>query len=126
MSLPGLPSASAFAEQHDAVRRLLEGVLHGAAKTTAEVRAAIAFGGNDPEDARGILDKVRRHAWRVTEEDVAALKASGRSEDEIFELIICASIGASLTRLERGLNAIASAAQEQEKPNAAPRTAELG
>ena len=36
------------------------------------------------------LDKVRRHAYEVTDEDVQALKDAGHSEDEIFERTVSA------------------------------------
>lgn len=40
-----------------------------------------------------LLDKATRHAWKIGDDDVAAAKASGLSEDQIFELVICAAVG---------------------------------
>ena len=49
------------------------------------------------------LDKVRRHAYRVTDADVDALRAAGRTDDEIFEQTVAAAVAAGLERLDAGL-----------------------
>lgn len=54
-------------------------------------------------ELRDYVDKVARHAYRVTDEDVAALKRAGYSEDAIFEVTAAAALGAAILRLERGL-----------------------
>jgi alkylhydroperoxidase family enzyme len=40
-----------------------------------------------------LVDKVVRHAYKVTDEDIAAVVAAGLSEDQIFEIVVCAAIG---------------------------------
>ena len=50
---------------------------------------------------------MRRHAYRVADADVDALRAGGLSEDEIFELTVSTAVAAGLERLEAGLRAIA-------------------
>lgn len=52
------------------------------------------------------LDKVRRHAYRVTDEDVEQLKRAGHSEDEIFELTVAAAVAAGLERRAAGLRVL--------------------
>jgi alkylhydroperoxidase family enzyme len=52
------------------------------------------------------LEKVRRHAYRVTDEDVEALKAAGHSEDEIFELTVAAAVAAGLERRAAALRVL--------------------
>jgi alkylhydroperoxidase family enzyme len=56
-----------------------------------------------PPRVAAYVDKVSRHAYRVTDEDVAALKAEGHSEDAIFEITVAAAVAAGLDRLKRGL-----------------------
>ena len=56
-----------------------------------------------PAALRPYVEKVARHAYKVTDEDVEALKAAGYSEDAIFEVTASAALGAALMRLERGL-----------------------
>jgi alkylhydroperoxidase family enzyme len=43
---------------------------------------------------------VHRHAYRVVDADVEALRDAGWSEEAIFELTIAAALGAGLRRLE--------------------------
>jgi len=60
-----------------------------------------------PPAAAAYLEKVRLHAYRVTDGDVAALRASGLSEDEIFEATVAAAVAAGLERLDAGLRTLA-------------------
>ena len=66
----------------------------------------IADGIEPDERMRDFLDKVRRHAYRITDADVEALKAAGLSEDEIFEQTVAAAIGEGLRRLDAAERAI--------------------
>jgi alkylhydroperoxidase family enzyme len=52
------------------------------------------------------VDKVAQHAYKVTDEDVAALQAAGNSDDAVFEVTVAAALGAALARLERGMAAL--------------------
>ena len=62
-----------------------------------------------PEDLTPYLDQVVFHAERTTDSDVQQLKERGYSEDQIFELTLCAALGAGLARLNRGLGALQGA-----------------
>jgi hypothetical protein len=73
------------------VTRILEGDGHAA---RAARRAAFENIGL-AEPLRTLIDKVARQPTRVTNEDIAAVKASGESEDQIFELVVCAHRGSS-------------------------------
>jgi len=64
-------------------------------------------GGEDiPPALAGYVDKVALHAYTVTDEDLAALKRAGNSDDVLFEATVSAALGAALGRLERGLSAL--------------------
>ena len=52
------------------------------------------------------LEKVRLHAYKVTDRDVQSLKDAGFSEDEIFEQTVSTAVAAGLERLEAGLGAL--------------------
>jgi alkylhydroperoxidase family enzyme len=56
-----------------------------------------------PPQLAGYLEKVRLHAYKVGDRDVEELKATGFSEDEIFEHTVSAATAAGLERLEAGL-----------------------
>jgi len=59
-----------------------------------------------PAELTTYLDQVVFHAERTTDADVQQLKDKGYSEDQIFELTLCAALGAGLARLNRGLAAL--------------------
>jgi hypothetical protein len=71
---------------------------------SAELSGGAAAGVEEiPADLRKYVDTAARHAYRITDEDVQALRQAGYSEDAIFEISVAASVGAGLSRLERGL-----------------------
>jgi alkylhydroperoxidase family enzyme len=55
------------------------------------------------QELAAYLDKVRRNAYAVTDEDVQALKDAGLSEDVIFEQTVSVAVDAGLKRLAAGL-----------------------
>ena len=60
-----------------------------------------------PDAFARYLLKVRRHAYRVTDEDIQALKDAGYSEDAIFEHTVAVAVEAGLTRRAAALEALA-------------------
>ena len=70
-----------------------------------ELRAALP-GCEAPPDFGAYLDKVRRHAYTITDDDVQALKDAGHSEDEIFEHTVAAAAAAGFERLDAGLGTL--------------------
>lgn len=98
------------------VEKTKTAVLKSRGATDPALREAIAVGPATaiPAALRAYVEKVALHAYRVTDEDVIALKRSGYSEDQIFEITAAAALGASLQRLQRGLAVLeASAAIEE-------------
>lgn len=59
-----------------------------------------------PSDFALYLDKVRRNAYEVTDEDIQALKDAGYSEDVIVEQTVSVAVAAGLERLEAGLEVL--------------------
>ena len=59
--------------------------------------------GQAPPEFAPYLDKVRKNAYKVTDEDIQALKDAGFSEDVIFEQTVSVAVAAGLERLEAGL-----------------------
>ena len=56
-----------------------------------------------PPELAPYLDKVRRNAYKVTDEDILALRDAGYSEDVIFEQTVSVAVAAGLRRLEAAL-----------------------
>jgi hypothetical protein len=98
--------------RYDALqRRLVDATLHTPADMEESVRRAVlgrAGGARDgvPEVVRTYVDKVANHAYKVTDQDVAALQAAGLSDDGIFEVTVAAAVGAAMHRLQRGMAAL--------------------
>lgn len=105
-------------------QRLVDSVLAAPAHTPRELRRAVLAraarlgGGRDwtaepangvPAPLAGYADTVALHAYRVTDGDVVALQRAGNSDDSLFEVTVCAAVGAALGRLERGLAALCGA-----------------
>ena len=59
-----------------------------------------------PHDFHAYLEKVRRHAYSITDQDVQELKDAGYSEDEIFEYTVSAAVAAGIERLTAGLGTL--------------------
>ena len=59
-----------------------------------------------PPDFAPYLDKVRRNAYEIMDEDIQALKDAGYSEDVIFEQTVSVAVAAGLERLEAGLEVL--------------------
>ena len=55
------------------------------------------------------LEKVRRRAVEVTDEDVAALLASGLTEDQVYEATMRVAITAGIERFDIGRRALEEA-----------------
>ncbi len=72
----------------------------------ADLRAAAQPDRTAPPNFGPYLEKVRRHAYRVTDADVQRLKDTGFSEDEIFEHTVTAAVAAGLERLDAGMRAL--------------------
>jgi alkylhydroperoxidase/carboxymuconolactone decarboxylase family protein YurZ len=90
-------------------RALLDGVVNGQGHASAQQRAR-AFRNEDlPPPLDTLIGKTATRPGQVTEADFAAAKAAGSSEDELFELVICAAVGRSARLYEAGLAALAEA-----------------
>ena len=62
--------------------------------------------GEIPASLQDYLEKVVRHAYKVTDEDIQSLLQAGYSEEAIFEITVSAALGAGMGRIERGLAAL--------------------
>lgn len=80
--------------------RMKDRLLNGPGDVDASVRRA-AFQGDAagvPEAVAGLVEKIRLHAYKVTDSDIAAAKAAGWSDSQLFELFVATAAGAGLHR----------------------------
>jgi alkylhydroperoxidase family enzyme len=90
---------------HAVVMRVLEG-----AGTASHDQRRAAFDNAAPSGPVGtLIDKVARHPYAVTDQDVAAAKASSLSQDQIFEVVVCAAVGQATRQYQTALAALKAA-----------------
>ena len=93
-------------DPHAALRdAALRSVLEGPGESDPAVRQAAAEGVGSSAELQALVDKIERHAYKVTDADVARLQAV-HGDDALFEVILSATLGASRRRLEAGLRAL--------------------
>lgn len=92
-----------------AQRALVTSVLAGDGRAPADQRRAAFENAGLAEPLRTLVERVALHPTHVTDADVAAAKASGLSEDQVFELVVCAAVGQAARQYEAALAALAGA-----------------
>ena len=96
-------------KKRTAQRALKDRILTGVGRASPDQRVRAFNNADLPEPLHALLDKVATRPTQVTEADFAATRASGFSEDEIFELVVCAAVGQATRLYEVGLAALAKA-----------------
>jgi ATP-dependent Zn protease len=84
---------------------VLESVLRGDGETDPSIRVAAADGAGVPVELSDLVEKIHNHAYKVTDDDVARLTPK-YGDDQLFEIIVSAALGASRQRLLAGLAAL--------------------
>jgi len=92
-----------------AYRALLDRVLAREGTASAQQRARAFSNEGLPPPLDALIDKVATRPAQVTDADFATAKASGFSEEQLFELVICAAVGQSARLYETGLAALGEA-----------------
>jgi alkylhydroperoxidase family enzyme len=98
------PEANRYADFTRGLTTAVLGPTRGAAtepslRQAVEARAA-SFGSRPgpraevPQALTAFVDRIAQHAYRVTDDDVAALRQAGYSEQAIFEITASAAVGA--------------------------------
>lgn len=96
-------------DPHASLReRVLDGVLNGPGESDPAIRNAAADRSNVPTDLETLVDKIHRHAYKVTDEDMSQPQST-YGDDRMFEIVVSAALGASRQRLLAGLKALEQA-----------------
>ena len=93
---------------------LVNRILHGSGRAPADQRARAFDDAELPEPLRPLLDKVATKSAQVTDADFAMAMEAGFTDDQLFELVICAAVGQSTRQYEAGLAALAEAIADTE------------
>ena len=93
-------------DPHASLRdRVFESVLHGAGDSDPALRTAAADRSGIPADLQALVDKIHQHAHKVSDDDIARVQTK-YGDDQMFEIIVSAALGASRKRLLAGLAAL--------------------
>jgi alkylhydroperoxidase family enzyme len=89
-------------------------IRRGPGRAPADQRAAAFDNDDPPEGVRLLVDKVAANSSEVTDADFATAIEAGYTDDQLFELVICAAVGESTRQYEAGLAALAEATSDEE------------
>ena len=94
------------ADPHANLRdKVLKSVLTGPGETDPAMRNAVADGKSVPAELHVLVDKIHRHAYKVTDEDMKRPQAK-YGDDQMFEIVVSSALGASRNRLLVGMKAL--------------------
>ena len=94
-------------------RELVARVLDSDATARRELRRAAFDNAGLDDPIRTLIEKVADRSYAVTDDDIAAVRAVGLSEDQIFELIVCAAIGVADRQHDSAMAALAEATESR-------------
>jgi len=84
---------------------VLHNVLDGPGEANPALRKSVADAAFVRGDLKSLVEKIHRHAYKVTDEDIAKPQAK-YGDDQMFEIVVSAALGASQQRLLAGLKAL--------------------
>jgi len=87
-------------------QRLVERIVGGPGQAPADERRRAFERGELSESLRPLLDKVATSSGQVTDVDFDRAIGAGLTEDQLFELVICAAVGESTRQYQAGLAAL--------------------
>jgi hypothetical protein len=90
-------------------KALVARILEGDGRASHAQRRAAFDNSGLAEPLSTLIDKVAKHAYKITDDDIAAARASGLSEDQIFEIVVCAAIGQATRQHDAALAALVEA-----------------
>jgi hypothetical protein len=90
-------------------REVVARILDGDGRASHAQRRAAFNNTGLAEPLSTLVDKVARHAYTVTDEDIAGAGAAGLTEDQIFEIVVCAAIGEATRQYDAALAALEAA-----------------
>lgn len=103
----GCPTARGIAFHRTFVQR----IVHGPGVTDAADRDS-AFRNLSRSGPVGVLlNKVVTDSAAITDADFAEIRLAGCTDDQVFELVICAAVGEATRQYEAGMRALVIAAQ---------------
>ena len=94
-------------------KTLVARILEGDGRASHAQRRAAFDNAGLAEPLRTLIDKVAKHAYKVTDDDIAAARASGLTQDQIFEIVVCAAIGQAARQNDAAVAALEAATAKE-------------
>jgi len=95
-------------------KALVARILDGDGRASQAQRRAAFNNAGLSEPVSTLIDKVTKHAYKVTDEDIAAVRAAGLTEDQIFEIVVCAALGQATRQYDTAVAALDAATERIE------------
>jgi hypothetical protein len=102
-----------MADIKQARRALVTRILEGEGKASHAQRRAAFDNAGHTDPLSTLIDKVARYAHKITDQDIVAARTSGLSEDQIFEIVVCAAIGQATRQYDAALAALKAATEKE-------------
>ncbi len=102
-----------MADIETARRELVQRLLDGDGRASRTLRGA-AFRDERsalPESLRVLAEKIVARPSTVCDEEIAAARSAGLTEDQLFEFVVCVAVGEATREYEAGLAALDAAGQ---------------
>ncbi len=87
-------------------RELVKRILEGPGTAAASLRRAAFDNLGLEAPVEALVNKVATQAARITDGDLRAVIEGGLTEDQVFELVICAAVGQSSRQYASALEAL--------------------
>ena len=97
----------------EARRTLVARILEGGGRASQAQRRAAFDNQGLAEPLRTLIEKVANRARDVSDQDVDSARASGLSEDQIFEIVVCGAAGQAARQYDTALAALEAAVQKE-------------
>ncbi len=93
----------------EAQKALVAQILEAQCKTPPTLRTAAFNNGGVAEPLGALVNKVATDAKAISDSDINSAKHSGLTEDQIFEIIVCAAIGQAVRQYDSAMEALETA-----------------
>ena len=90
---------------------LVARVLEAEGRASPEIRRAAFDNEGLAEPVRTFVDNVAHRVRMVTDADIGTLRKAGLSEDQIYEIVVCAAIGQGTRQYQNALAALIAATE---------------
>src|SRR5262245_13331562 len=99
-------------EKRTAHRAVVARILEGEGRTSRAQRRDAFDDAVIGEPLHTLIGRAASEPARITDEDIFLVKQSGLSEDEVFELVVCAAVGQATRQYESAHAALAEASAD--------------